>query len=297
MRRNNGLDRLVASVQEPVATIFLKRWIAGIKKDELQVPVMFRRLDVLEVHGETPKSVDVTVRFNSEVASNCNICGLELKTEVSRVTGIGPVCAVKIGVPRKLKGEADVILETLTRAASLFGSHRMRLPKSQFKIESGELVAPPREKKEPVIKKIGPNQVQIKGWFAEKNGVPDVLTLKAILKETDKWALVVVAEKKGRVSLPKSVVLTGELVAPELTDLVVANGCLNPKEVVAVGRMRYYGSSAVAIYKVKTAAGVFRTRLNEQTKENKKWLQKVAGKLEPSRPTRDNPTTVLWAEI
>jgi|TARA_R110000868_G_C10613940_1_gene741643 hypothetical protein len=80
-------------------TIKIGRTIAlGIKKEyELEFHPML--IDVTSVTGMTDKALRIKGNLTKENGGICRCCGKTLTDEISKVTGIGPVCSKYVGVP------------------------------------------------------------------------------------------------------------------------------------------------------------------------------------------------------
>lgn len=99
--------------------------------------MFFRNLKVEEVSGETARAYQVKVSFSSRAFVCCNVCGRPLDNAISRATGIGPVCADKLGIPRPTLETAEETLKHLDSIAASQGSiGPFWLPKSQMTTES-----------------------------------------------------------------------------------------------------------------------------------------------------------------
>lgn len=107
---------------KPGEVIEIKAWLAHRLQAEKQMQYFFRNLEVVEVLGETPKAYKVNVKFVSRIVTNCHICGRDLDTEVSRATGIGPVCAKKIGLPLPTLATAQDTLKALEAMVAGIGT-------------------------------------------------------------------------------------------------------------------------------------------------------------------------------
>lgn len=112
--------------------ITVRKWFAQGKAKELNLRYFFRNLIIDEVLAETPKALQVKVRFNDKVTTCCHLCGLGLDTEISKATGIGPVCAKKIGFKRVSMADAGAILAKIKEEAQMAGVLTLWLPKSQI---------------------------------------------------------------------------------------------------------------------------------------------------------------------
>ena len=117
------------------AVFEVKKWYAQQFKENNNTQYAFRNLKILKVKQESAKAYLVDAEFFSGIASSCGCCGLELNNDISRATGIGPICAKKIGLPRPTMATAKEIvkqLESLSTAQGVFKD--VWIPKSQIKV-------------------------------------------------------------------------------------------------------------------------------------------------------------------
>jgi len=126
------------------AKIEIKRWLANRMAEKLKLTIFFRNLEVMEVLDETVKAYKVSIRFVSTVANSCHCCGKDLDTEISRASGIGPVCAKKyFQIKRPSVETAGEILATLDKYCLEVGTIReVWIPKSQMVGVFGQAHAP-----------------------------------------------------------------------------------------------------------------------------------------------------------
>ena len=82
--------------------IVLGKSVSTRISESLGVDFVHRGFEVLGIHAETQKAILVDVRFTATRTVNCCVCGIHLKSEVSRSIGIGPVCAEKHGIPYEI---------------------------------------------------------------------------------------------------------------------------------------------------------------------------------------------------
>lgn len=116
------------------ARIEVKAWLARRLQADLSMDFFFRNLEVVEVQNETLKAYQVKVKFVSQIVTNCHICGKELDNDISRATGIGPVCAAKMGLPRPTLETASETLKAIDEKCQAIGSvGPIWIPKSQIK--------------------------------------------------------------------------------------------------------------------------------------------------------------------
>lgn len=115
-----GLVQPVYSLKEG-DNITISAKMARLKAEELKLDAFFRNLEVIKVEGETAKAIQVVVKFKSDIATSCHICGRGLDCDVSRATGIGPVCAKKLGFVRPTLKDAPKMLEAIDKYAERVG--------------------------------------------------------------------------------------------------------------------------------------------------------------------------------
>ncbi len=114
--------------------IEVKAWIARRLQADLGLAFFFRNLEVVEVLNETFKAYQVKVKFVAQIVTSCHICGRDLDTEISRATGIGPVCADKMGLPRPTLATANETLKAIDALCQGIGAvGPIWVPKSQIK--------------------------------------------------------------------------------------------------------------------------------------------------------------------
>lgn len=114
--------------------IEITAWVAKQIGKEKKIETVFRNLKITEIDGESNKAIKVKIEFVSKIAACCHVCGAPLDNEVSLATGIGPVCARKIGLPRPTMSNAKLILEELEKYAKTIGEiGPIWLAKSQIK--------------------------------------------------------------------------------------------------------------------------------------------------------------------
>jgi hypothetical protein len=124
---------------QPGAIVEVKAWIARRLQADNEMPYFFRNLEVVEIKNETAKAYQLTVKFVSKIVTSCHICGKDLDTDISRATGIGPVCADRLGIRRPTLETAHETLQAidaLCRNLGIIGP--LWIPKSQIKTVSNQ---------------------------------------------------------------------------------------------------------------------------------------------------------------
>lgn len=97
--------------------IEIESWQArSIKKRSLKNFVC-RNLRIIKIKKETDGAMLLEVENVAMISNSCMMCGRNLDTEVSRATGIGPLCAKKAGVKRYSLAQADGVLNELDEIA------------------------------------------------------------------------------------------------------------------------------------------------------------------------------------
>jgi len=96
----------------------------------LGVDFVHRGFEVKAIHAETERAILVDVRFSATRTVNCCVCGIQLKTQISRSIGIGPVCAEKHGIPYEINS-LNLLQAKLDAVETV--AHKVWIPKSQIK--------------------------------------------------------------------------------------------------------------------------------------------------------------------
>lgn len=138
------VDRALEKLNKPVKTddfsisvgetFEIKTWLAKRLQEDSGASFFFRNLRVTSVERETEKAYLLSVKFVSSIARSCHICGRALDDEISRATGIGPVCASKLGIDRPKLETADTTLKLIDTLCNDIGEiGPVWVPKSQIK--------------------------------------------------------------------------------------------------------------------------------------------------------------------
>lgn len=134
------LEKTESNIKEPIESHFtgkvieVTNWYAKIFKNNNNTNFIFRNFTILNVYVETQKALLVDLEFFGGIASCCGVCGRSLDNDVSIATGIGPICASKIGLPRPtLENAKDIIklMEEMSEKQGIFQG--IWIPKSQIK--------------------------------------------------------------------------------------------------------------------------------------------------------------------
>jgi hypothetical protein len=116
------------------AVLEMSSWYAKQFKENQNTQYAFRNLKINKVIRETQKALQVDAEFFSGIASTCGVCGRELNNDISRATGIGPVCAAKIGLGRPTMAKAKEVVAELEKLSAAQGEFKeVWIPRSQIK--------------------------------------------------------------------------------------------------------------------------------------------------------------------
>lgn len=111
------------------------KWYAKIFKENNNSKFAFRNLKILGVYAESSNAYLVDCEFFGGVACNCGVGGRQLSNAISIATGIGPICAEKLGMPRISNlDDAKIIVEEMHKMSKECGIFKnVWIPKSQIK--------------------------------------------------------------------------------------------------------------------------------------------------------------------
>ena len=129
------LETLIEKPAHPLEgqIVEVKAWYARAFKQQHNTEFAYRNIKILKVHRETFKALQVDIEFFGGIATSCGCCGRPLDNAISKACGIGPICAVKIGLPRPTLESAKETLEALNKKAHSLGQfHSIWIPKSQI---------------------------------------------------------------------------------------------------------------------------------------------------------------------
>jgi hypothetical protein len=115
-------------------TITIRKWLAQSLAKTQKLPFFFRNLVIEEVVSESNRAIQVKVSFSSKIASVCHCCGRGLDNQISKATGIGPVCAKKyFKIERPTIDKAQEIIAKIEEEAKIAGIiGPIWIPKSQI---------------------------------------------------------------------------------------------------------------------------------------------------------------------
>lgn len=112
----------------------MKAWFARILQEKTNAPIKFRNIKILKVRRETLKAYLVDIEFYSGIVSTCGVCGRALTNDISRMTGIGPICADRLNMPRPTIETAKEFMKSLDEKFKQIGQFEsIWIAKSQIK--------------------------------------------------------------------------------------------------------------------------------------------------------------------
>lgn len=128
-------------LRTPVPVV-LKRWVAQQIKKKHGLEFTPITVTVNQFYGQTDKAVRIKIKLTSGDVTNCRCCGASLKDEKSKATGVGPVCARKLGI-EYIRDKNDIARwkQDLQVKVDQLGSWEEWIPKSQIKEGQAELRA------------------------------------------------------------------------------------------------------------------------------------------------------------
>ena len=112
--------------------IVVTKWYARALQRDQKLQFAPFTLTITEIHQESAKAVKATVKMTAGEVSVCRCCGAGLTDEKSQATGLGPVCAKKLGV-KYITNLNDVarFKSDLQKRIEEIGSFEVWIPRSQ----------------------------------------------------------------------------------------------------------------------------------------------------------------------
>ncbi len=117
------------SASIPSGSVLILKKAAAFRIGEaagLNIP--YYAVEVINGHAETEKALLLTVRLSGTRTTYCGACGAFLSDAVSVESGIGPVCAEKMGIKQDRNA-----LEALRQKLSVTRDVKQWIPKSVIK--------------------------------------------------------------------------------------------------------------------------------------------------------------------
>lgn len=113
----------------------MTKWYATKFQEQHETKFAFRNLKILKVKVETERAFLVDVEFFGGISNSCGCCGKRLTDRFSVATGIGPICAERLGIPRITDLEqAHLVIEQMGRICREAGVFKeVWIPKSQIR--------------------------------------------------------------------------------------------------------------------------------------------------------------------
>lgn len=135
VKENEVKPEVVAKAHDLDGAILeMSAWYARTFQENHKTAYAFRNMKINQVHRETAKALQVDAEFFSGIASTCGVCGRPLSNDISRATGIGPICAEKIGLPRPTMATAKEVVKLMEAMSTAQGEFKeVWIPKSQIK--------------------------------------------------------------------------------------------------------------------------------------------------------------------
>lgn len=117
----------------PGTVLQLKKFFATKLQQEIGMSHLFVNVEIVETIRETAKAIQATIRFSARYSTTCSCCGRVLDNQVSRATGIGPICADKMGISQYSLENAQAVLKELESKLQQLGQKTVWIPRSGIK--------------------------------------------------------------------------------------------------------------------------------------------------------------------
>ena len=133
-RKASGKNEETIESEYTGKVLEVSKWYANAFKENNNAAYAFRNLKVLNVYRETMKAIQVDAEFFGGISCRCGVCGRQLDNAISQATGIGPVCAEKLGLGRpSLESAQEFVkkLQDMSKAQGVF--NKVWIPKSQIR--------------------------------------------------------------------------------------------------------------------------------------------------------------------
>lgn len=117
----------------PGTVLQLKKFFATKLQKEIGMSHLFVNVEIVETQRETAKAIQATIRFSARYSTTCSCCGRVLDNQVSRATGIGPICADKMGLEQYSLENAKAVLKELESKLEQIGQKTVWIPRSGIK--------------------------------------------------------------------------------------------------------------------------------------------------------------------
>jgi len=123
----------VLEVKDVNINIKVTKFIAKRIADENKLEFRPFLVTISKVLKTTNKAYQVVGRMNTSDVTSCRCCGLDLTDWKSQATGVGPICAKKLGIPY-VKNQEDVLVfkKLLKLKIDEIGDLTFWVPKSQI---------------------------------------------------------------------------------------------------------------------------------------------------------------------
>lgn len=106
---------------EAGAVIEVKPWVANRIGNLTGHDPVFVNLEVVELCEENNWGLRLRLAYHAKVARVCHVCGMLLDTRAARASGIGPVCADRLGIARPQPENVVAVLAAIAAYAKRQG--------------------------------------------------------------------------------------------------------------------------------------------------------------------------------
>lgn len=113
--------------------VSVRKFFAEILKQKYNMSFSHRNIEIIETYRETDKAIEAKIRFTPRFRNSCCMCGRHLDTNISRASGIGPICAEKFGIDQMDSMSAKEIIESIELKMKSLGEITTWIPRSAIK--------------------------------------------------------------------------------------------------------------------------------------------------------------------
>lgn len=133
MKDSLGMDDL--EKHEHDGKVFeISSWLAKKIQEQADTTIAYRNLFITKVKRETARAYQVDATYFSGISVTCGVCGRILDNAISKATGIGPICASRLGLARPTLEKAQETIKELTNIMKAQGELKgIWIAKSQIK--------------------------------------------------------------------------------------------------------------------------------------------------------------------
>ena len=120
-------------------TIKIGRKFAKQIQNDYQLGFHPRVVDVVSLVDMDPNNIKLVVKLTEENGTVCRCCGATLKTPMSQVSSIGPICSKGLGVKfPTTKNQVESFKKEVQNKITSLGEFELTVPKGQIQKWEGD---------------------------------------------------------------------------------------------------------------------------------------------------------------